>query len=459
MRDTIRKALRDLLPGDSILPGPASASWPADTPPPVAVLAPGTEEQIAAVLERASREGWRVLPAGFCTWLGGNGLPEAELVLSTRNLREVATYEPADLTFTAGAGIPWTDLRSLTGVNGQWLPLDSPGLGAGSLGGAVATGTSGPLRHAYGAPRDHVLGVTLVSGDGRVLRWGGRVVKNVAGFDITRLVIGSYGALGVVTSVSARLFPLPESDTTLIARGRTAEDLLPSARAMALSPLPLAAVELVDPLKWVWPRWIPGRGPGGPGSKGVGGGGEGGAEGAALVLRILGSEDQVREMEDRVTKDLSGVGRSGATGLFVLRGPESADFHQALGEWEVGSPLVLRMALLPSLLEALLGEARELAARFGALAVSGSVGSGTLRVSFPRLQTKGEGGGDLIEALQGLRRRLEAARGSLVLSQGPVALLKEIGVLGTEGPEARLMRGLKEKFDPAGILSPGRFGL
>jgi glycolate oxidase FAD binding subunit len=459
MSETIRDALGDLLPGEAILPGPASASWPADTPPPAAVLAPGTEEQIAAVLERASQEGWRVLPAGFCTWLGGNGLPEAELVLSTRNLREVATYEPADLTFTAGAGIPWSDLRRLTGVNGQWLPLDSPGLGAGSLGGAVATGSSGPLRYAYGAPRDHVLGVTLVSGDGRVLRWGGRVVKNVAGFDVTRLVIGSYGALGVVTSVSARLFPLPESDTTLIVQGPTAEDLLPSARAMALSPLPLAAVELLDPLGWVWPRRTPGRGPWDSGVEGVGGEGKGGAEGAALVLRILGSEDQVREMEDRVTKDLSGVARSGGRGFLVLRGPDSADFHEALGEWEEGLPLVMRMALLPSLLEALLGEARELAARFGALAVSGSVGSGTLRVSFPRLQTKGEGGGDLIEALKGLRRRLEAARGSLVLSQGPAAILKEIGVLGTEGPEARLMRGLKKKFDPAGILSPGRFGL
>jgi hypothetical protein len=193
--------------------------------------------------------------------------------------------------------------------------------------------------------------------------------------------------------------------------------------------------------------------------EGVGGEGKGGAEGAALVLRILGSADQVQEMEDRVTKDLSGVARSGGRDFLVLRGPDSADFHEALGVWEEGSPLVLRMALLPSLLEALLGEARELAAEFGALAVSGSVGSGTLRVSLPRLQTKGEGGGDLIEALKGLRRRLEAAKGSLVLSQGPAALLKEIGVLGTEGPEARLMRGLKEKFDPAGILSPGRFGL
>jgi len=414
---------------------------------------------VAAVLERASRERWRVLPAGLCTWLGGGGTPEVELVLSTRNLRDVEGYEPADLTFTAGAGIPWRDLRRKTAANGQWLPLDPPGFGAGSLGGVVATGVSGPLRHAYGAPRDHVLGVTLVSGDGRILRWGGTVVKNVAGFDVTRLSIGSWGALGVITSVSARLFPLPEADTTLLLRAPTAEDLFPRARAMALSSLPLSAVELLEPLEGVWPGRGSVEGIGSDPGWEVGGEVPGASGGAALVLRILGSETQAREMEARVMRDLAGEAVPAGVGVPALRGPESAAFHEALGEWEMGAALVLRMNLLPSLLEALLGEARELAARFGAMGLAGHVGWGTLRVAFRQVPTEGEEARDLTRALGELRRRLEAARGSLVLSQGPSGLLKEVGAWGATGPEVRLLRGLKEEFDPAGILSPGRFGL
>ncbi|MGW8265220.1 MAG: FAD-binding oxidoreductase [Longimicrobiales bacterium] len=459
MSNAILGALRDLLPGEAIRPGWAPASWPEGTPPPAAVLAPTSEAQMAGVLERASREGWTVMPAGLCTWLGGNGTPEVDLVLSTRNLRDLESYEPADLTLTAAAGTPWRDLRQMTGENGQWVPLDPPGSETGSLGAVVATGVAGPLRHAFGAPRDHVLGVTMVSGDGRILRWGGRVVKNVAGFDITRLSIGSWGALGVITSVSARLFPLPAADTTLLLRAPTAEDLLPIARAMGLSPLPFSAVELLEPLEGAW------LGEGGGNGMGVGlsrAGGvvEPGASGrAALALRILGSEVQAREVEGRAVGDLSGESMSAAEGILTLRGPESAAFHEALGAWEAAAALVLRMSLLPSLLEALLGEARELAARFGAMGLAAHVGWGTLRVGFPRIPTEGEEARELVRTLRELRNRLEAAKGSLVLSQGPSELLREVGAQGGCGPEERLMRGLKEEFDPAGILSPGRFGL
>lgn len=459
MSASILGVLRDLLPAEAILLGPAPASWPRETPPPSAVLAPTSESQLAGVLERASGEGWRVMPAGLCTWLGGHGAPEVDLVLSTRNLREVENYEPADLTFTAAAGIPWRDLRRRTGENAQWLPLDPPGSRAGSLGGVVATGVSGPLRHAYGAPRDHVLGVTLISGDGRILRWGGRVVKNVAGFDVTRLSIGSWGALGVITSVSARLFPLPAADTTLLCRAPAAEDLLPLARAMALSPLPIAAVELLDPLLGGWSRRGGGNGGGAGLDQADGRGAAGASEGAALALRILGSEVEAREVEARVLKFLSTESTAASGGVLTLRGPDSAAFHEALAEWEGGAALVVRMNLLPSLLEALLGEARELGARFGALGLAAHVGWGSLRVGFPRAPTEGDEVRELAGALSEVRKRLETARGSLVLSHGPSGLLREVGAQGEAGAAERLVRGLKEEFDPAGILSPGRFGL
>ena len=415
---------------------------------PAAVLAPSTEEELARVLARAGEEGWRVLPAGLGRWLEGGGPSDVSVVVSTRRMQEVHEYEPADLTFTAGAGLSFPGLRKTTEPHGQWLPLDPPGGLVGSLGAAVALGIGGPLRHLYGTPRDHVLGLTLVAGDGRILRWGGRVVKNVAGFDVTRLSVGSWGSLGVVTSISARLFPIPEAEVTLIIQGGKVSVLLPMARAMALSSLPLAAVELLDPLE---PR---GSGPAEDGGE---------AAGPGLVLRLLGSHAQVAEMEARVRSDLShevGCVRR-------LDGETSQAFHGTLNAWEEGADLVARLCLLPSELGTLLDEAEELRTLVSeassppgaGMRLSAHVGAGVLRVAVSKLP-EGEGGLDpWVSSLRSLRARLEERGGSLTLSSGPSALLREVGAWGAAGEEKALMAGLKAEFDPQGILAPGRLGL
>jgi len=212
MTSSLRQELASLVSSEGLLPEGVPVRWPGDVSPPAVHLAPGTVEEVAGVLERASREGWRVLPSGAGSRLGRGSAQEAEVLLSTRRLGGMSFYEPTDLTFTAGAGLPFGDLQGITGRHKQWVPMDPAGWEGSTVGGIVATGASGPLRHAFGSPRDHVLGLTMVAGDGRILRWGGQVVKNVAGFDVTRLCIGSRGKLGVITSVSARLFPLPEEE-------------------------------------------------------------------------------------------------------------------------------------------------------------------------------------------------------------------------------------------------------
>ena len=469
MNPTILQALGEILPAEALLRDSA-APLPPGSGASVAVVAPTSLSQIAAVMERASREGWRVLPAGLCTWLGGGGAVEADVVVSTRNLRGLTAYEPADLTFTADAGIPWGTLREATRLNAQWLPLDPPGFREGSLGALVATGASGPLRQAYGTPRDHVLGVTMVSGDGRVLKWGGRVVKNVAGFDVTRLTVGSWGALGVVTSVSARLFPLPERDLTILVRAPSAEDLLGPARSMALSPLPFSAVELLEPVGAVSPHL------------------EEGELKAALALRVAGSEAQVREAEARVFDESFLRNDVGAGSALRLRDSESVAFHDALSRWEEGVPLVLRLSALPSRLPSLLQEARELRTRIEASGGAGGwrqaakgrevsvphgpgppagegsgyriavhVGMGVLRLGIRLPSEEGDALGKLAGDLRALRERLETAGGTLTLSQGPPALVRDVGVCGEVGTEAELVRGLRREFDPAGILQAGRF--
>jgi glycolate oxidase FAD binding subunit len=403
---------------------------------PAAVLAPSSEEELAGVLAKASEEGWRVLPAGFGNWLQGGGPADVRLVVSTGKLNKIQEYEPADLTFTAGAGLSLEALSGATGPHGQWLPLDPPGGRVGSLGAVVALGTGGPLRHLYGTPRDHVLGLTLVSGDGQILRWGGRVVKNVAGFDLTRLSIGSWGSLGVVTSVSARLFPIPDMDVTLVVRGLEMSGLLLSAGlAMARSSLPLAAVELFDSLE---------------------------AGGPALVVRLLGSRAQVPEMEARINADLSG--HAGNTDR--LGREESRALHRTLGDWEKGAAMVARLCLLPSELGILLDEAEGLRALAtgwstpGArVALSAHVGAGVVRLGVSDLPEAASALDPWVATLRHLRERVEGKGGSLTLSSGPAFLMREVGPWGVSDGGRDLMAGLKAQFDPAGILAPGRLGL
>lgn len=448
-REEIEKAVASLLPAEAFLSEGALGPWPGDVEPPAAYLAPGTEEEISLLLRRASAEGWRVLPAGAGSWLGGWGTPEVDLVVSTLRLREMGIYEPADLTFTAGAGIPVGDLHEATAANGQWLPLDPPGSGKGTLGALVANGVGGPLMQAYGAPRDHILGLTLVSGDGRILRWGGRVVKNVAGFDVTRLGIGSRGGLGIITSVSARLFPIPREDRTLLVRGPSAPELLPLARELARSSMPISALELVDPV-----AGLAGEGEDEDAPKG--GVPE---QGGGLVVRLLGTGGQLQAMEDRVLESVGGLGE---TVVLRMKGEESRSLHRRLEAWEEGAGLVLRLSLLPGRMGTLLEWSRELGSRMGLdpslkMETASHVGWGVLRIAFRGRLSERNGWDAAARVLLDLRSRLEGEGGSLTVSQGPQGILREMGGPGKEDSVGALVRGLKKTFDPAGILAPGRF--
>src|SRR5690606_33318492 len=197
---------------------------------------------------RGSGGGWGVERAGAGTWLGWGRPPErVEIVLSVERLAGVEVYEPADLTAVVGAGMTLGGLEDTLGRHGQWLPLDAPGGGAGTLGAAVSLAEAGPLRLAHGTPRDHVLGLTLVTGDGRVLELGGRVVKNVAGFDLVKLVTGARGTLGLICRVAVRLRPLPERDATLVLAAAGADAALEAVAAIRGARVAPAALELVSP--------------------------------------------------------------------------------------------------------------------------------------------------------------------------------------------------------------------
>jgi FAD/FMN-containing dehydrogenase len=187
----------------------------------------------------------RIIGAG--TWPLGGFPVDAVETISCANHRDVVDYVPGDLTITVGAGMTLAGIAETTAIHDQWLTLDPFGSSDGSIGATVATGSFGPLATGFGAPRDLMLGIEAVTGTGDVIRGGGRVVKNVAGFDLVRLFTGSRGTLGVITEVTLRLRARPAKDVTIaIGVDGAAQGLRAVCRALRDWPFAPMAAEVVD---------------------------------------------------------------------------------------------------------------------------------------------------------------------------------------------------------------------
>src|SRR5207248_1058561 len=181
-------------------------------------LEPASAEEAGETLARLSREKKRCMFTGAGTKLSP-GAPVDAVVRTTR-LSRIVEYEAADQVVSVEAGITLAALQKALAAQGQQLALDPPFAARATMGGIVATASSGPRRMRYGGVRDLILGVTIVRADGTVARGGGKVVKNVAGFDLPKLMCGSFGTLGLIASATLRLHPLPETHATLVTRDR-----------------------------------------------------------------------------------------------------------------------------------------------------------------------------------------------------------------------------------------------
>jgi glycolate oxidase subunit GlcD len=207
---------------------------------------PTSTEQISEILKLAFREHWRVLPIGGATWLDPETNSAANVIVNTGLLDQVVEHEPADLIAIAQAGVKLFDFNAKLEENGQWLPLDPPDDGQATIGGVVATGLGGPQQLGYARPRGTVIGMRVVLADGSVINPGGRVVKNVAGYDLCKLFTGSFGTLGIITQVNFKLRPRPEREATVITSGKRS-DLISNARTILDARLFPVAAEIVSP--------------------------------------------------------------------------------------------------------------------------------------------------------------------------------------------------------------------
>lgn len=244
---TTSDALSDLLPPDALALEEYAA--PALGRPPEAVVRPSSVGDVAKLLAWASREGVGVLPVASGRRAEPVGRDGRYVALATDRLAGIEEYEAADLTITAGAGTPLPTIAETLAENRQWAPFDPPHANGRSLGGLVATGESGALRTGYGDLRHHVLGMTVVTGDGRTLDLGGKVVKNVAGYDLVKAVVGSRGTLAVIASVCLRAFPRPAVDRVLVRSGSSLAELVAIGLEAGTAPILPASCVVVDRLE------------------------------------------------------------------------------------------------------------------------------------------------------------------------------------------------------------------
>jgi len=385
------------------------------------VLEPATLEEAAEALRRSAADRMAVTFVGGGTDLGLGGRPaRLDAVIRTGALSRLVDHAPADQVVTAEAGMTLGALREVLALHRQWLALDPPLPDRATVGGVVAANAFGPRRARFGAARDLVLGVSIVRADGTAAKGGGRVVKNVAGFDIPRLMVGSLGTLGLITTVTFRVHPLPETRATVLFAGLDAARawaLTSGWRAAQLEPTSAAAILASDRFD--------------------------------LGVRFEGFESGVADQTARMLE----LGRKAGAGGERLGDGEAAGFWRRHDEVREGGSLRVKLAGPPSRLPEM---ARAwLPAVLGELSPSGAVLYPTLGLAFASGEPASAAG--LVAGLHDARVGVIAVGGSLVLCEAPVAVRRAFDPWGSPPPAIDLMRSLKERFDPDRRLSPGRF--
>lgn len=211
-------------------------------------VSPGSAEEVAAVLAFANSRELVVAPSGGFTKQDIGGIPEqVDILLRTERLGGIQKYDPGDLTVSISAGLPFADVQRTLAEHHQWLPYDAANLERATVGGCVATGACGPLRHAFGGLRDFCIGVQFATADGKIGKGGGMVVKNVAGYDLMKLMTGSYGALAVIIRANFKVFPRPRQTRTFLCSFSSLDEALKFRTRVLSSPLQPICLEILSP--------------------------------------------------------------------------------------------------------------------------------------------------------------------------------------------------------------------
>ena len=375
--------------------------------------APSSPDEAGEVMQAAGAEGRRVRIRGGGTKPWGRPVEPPEVEVSTERLDRVVEHNEGDLTAVFEAGLPLARAQAALADAGQMVALDPPfgrpGEGdRATIGGVVATGDSGPLRHRYGAPRDLILGITVALSDGTVARAGGKVIKNVAGYDLAKLFTGSYGTLGLIVEVVMRLHPRPPEKVTAVGASDDPDALGNASAAIAHSPF---GPECLD-VSW------------------DGGHGE-------VMARFVGAAPEAGARE--VVKLME---RAGLDARLAADDDDRWDGQRARQRSAEGA--VLRVSGLASELPKVLRTAREVGA-----SVVGRAGLGLSWMTLGNADAP-----ELVSSIEEVRRRLHPF--PCVVLDAPAEVREKVEVWGDDGA-VPLMRRVKARFDGPGVCNPGIF--
>jgi glycolate oxidase FAD binding subunit len=350
--------------------------------------------------------------------LGGSN-PGGLVAVNTGRLNRLVEHAVGDLTVTAEAGMKFADLQQILAQAGQFLAIDPAYPEHATLGGIVAAADAGSLRHRYRGVRDMLLGISFVRSDGQIATAGGRVVKNVAGYDLMKLLTGSYGTLGVISQVTFRVYPLPETSGTVVLTGKT-NALAQANQILLSSALTPTAVDVLSPN--LVAKLDLGKGTG-------------------LIVRFQSIAESVKEQSTRLVE----VGEKLGLQASICLGNDEDQLWQRLPEtiWNSAqnSVVICKIGVRPSETVKLIDELPIQEA-----VIHAGSGLGVLRFETATAET-----------IQQIRTACEAKGGFLSILAAPIVLKQELDVWGYTGSAIDVMRRIKQQFDPQNILSPNRF--
>ncbi len=405
---------------------------------PETVVYPTSIAEVSQLLKEANEHGRAISPVGHGAFLHLGGVPKRyEQALCTTALNTLVDYQPADMTVRVGAGMSLAQLQAVLGENRQWLPLDPPCPERATVGGLIAANLNGPSRFSQGTVRDFLIGLRVVRSDGTLIKGGGQVVKNVAGYDLPKLYCGSFGTLGVIVEATFMIRPRPEAQTTLALTFSSAEKAGEAALKLTGSDIQPFFLELANfspvlshPLS------------GGPLPPGY-----------LLFVGFAGIQEEVDEQRSLLRAVLG----DDECVVEELSADEAQTLSQALRDFPVSGQAALRckVSLQPTQLATFCADlAAEAQRRQIPVRLLARAGNGILYTAF-----EGEAVPDnqLLALVDWIRVQAARNNGFAVVEEIPSALKERANVWGTVGKAFPLMQRLKETLDPNGILNPGRF--
>jgi glycolate oxidase FAD binding subunit len=396
------------------------------------VAEPTTVDGVSRVLALASAHGLAVAPTGGGARLAWGAPPRRlDVVLSLARLDRILAHEPEDLTLSVECGATLDALDAVLRPYRQFVPLDPARPGTSTIGGLIATGAAGPYRARYGTMRDLLVGLTVVRANGTLVKGGGRVVKNVTGYDVPKLHVGALGTLGVVVEAHLRLHSRPAEERSWVFGFSSAEVALDAALDVRDTPVVLSRCQLVTAgaLRAL---------------------GEPEPPAAALAVTIGSVPEAVRAQGSQVA-DI--CGRAGSPAIEV---PQADAWWQRIADvtWPDGpaTHLSLRIGTRPTDAVKALRAVEAAQPGGGAIRVTIDVATGVLHATLAPIEAR-----RVSDVVARVREALAALDGSCVVEHAPPDALPGLDVWGDVGSALEAMRRLKRELDPAGVLNPGRY--